>query len=35
MKYQLFLTIAFCASLTASAQKYPYQNQPIGQRARY
>ena len=26
MKYQLLLTIAFCAGLTASAQKLPYQN---------
>ena len=26
MKSQLFLTIAFCAGLSASAQKYPYQN---------
>ena len=26
MKFQLFLTIAFCAGLSASAQKYPYQN---------
>ena len=26
MKYQLFLSIAFCASLSASAQTWPYQN---------
>ena len=34
MKYQLFLTIAFCASLTASAQKYPYQNPNLSAKER-
>ena len=34
MKYQLFLTIAFCASLTASAQKLPYQNPNLSAKER-
>ena len=34
MKYQLFLTIAFCAGLTASAQKLPYQNPNLSAKER-
>ena len=34
MKYQLFLTIAFCAGLTASAQKFPYQNPNLSAKER-
>ena len=34
MKYQLLLTIAFCAGLTASAQKLPYQNPNLSAKER-
>ena len=34
MKYQLFLTIAFCVGLTASAQKLPYQNHNLSAKER-
>ena len=34
MKYQLFLTIAFCVGLTASAQKLPYQNPNLSAKER-
>ena len=34
MKYQLFLTIAFCAGLSASAQKLPYQNPNLSAKER-
>ena len=34
MKYQLFLTIAFCAGLSASAQTYPYQNPNLSAKER-
>lgn len=33
MKYQLLLTIAFCAGLTASAQKLPYQTPTFRQKS--
>ena len=34
MRYQLLLTIAFCAGLTASAQKLPYQNPNLSAKER-
>ena len=34
MKYQLLLTIVFCAGLTASAQKLPYQNPNLSAKER-
>jgi beta-glucosidase len=34
MKYQLLLTIAFCAGLTVSAQKLPYQNPNLSAKER-
>ena len=34
MKYQLFLTIAFCVGLTASAQKLPYQTPNLSAKER-
>ena len=34
MKYQLFLTIMFCAGLTASAQTLPYQNPNLSAKER-
>ena len=34
MKYQLLLTIAFCAGLSASAQKLPYQNPNLSAKER-
>ena len=34
MKYQLFLTIAFCVGLTASAKKLPYQNPNLSAKER-
>ena len=34
MKYQLFLSIAFCASLSASAQTWPYQNPNLSAKER-
>ena len=34
MKYQLFLTIAFCTGLSASAQTYPYQNPNLSAKER-
>ena len=34
MRYQILLTIAFCAGLTASAQKLPYQNPNLSAKER-
>jgi beta-glucosidase len=34
MRYQLLLTITFCAGLTASAQKHPYQNPNLSAKER-
>ena len=34
MKYQLFVTMAFCAAMTASAQTWPYQNPNLSAKER-